>query len=173
MHIIRRMQVFGSASRVRRSSRVAQGTPLRSSVDNVASVLTVTIGHEEDYDSTNDSRAARGLTDADLVGGADDAITWRVSRRARRREARRPRAWSAVDRWTRTGGAAEPRQLRLAAEGEAQPEPGLLGTEVRHARRGPARDVVGRLRAPAYAARTYPSMSPSARKDSACFFRQA
>ncbi|GGW10504.1 beta-galactosidase [Streptomyces capoamus] len=46
--------------------------------DNVLSVLTVNMGHEEDYNSTNGNKAPRGLTRASLVGAPLTSVTWRV-----------------------------------------------------------------------------------------------
>ncbi|WEO93383.1 beta-galactosidase [Streptomyces sp. FXJ1.172] len=46
--------------------------------DNVISVLTVNMGHEEDYDATNGNKAARGLTSASLVGAPLTSVTWRL-----------------------------------------------------------------------------------------------
>ncbi|MFZ1993488.1 MAG: beta-galactosidase [Solirubrobacteraceae bacterium] len=46
--------------------------------DNVISVLTVNMGHEEDYNSTNANKTARGLTAAALVGSPSTAVTWRI-----------------------------------------------------------------------------------------------
>ncbi|MGW0624230.1 beta-galactosidase [Streptomyces sp. NPDC002765] len=46
--------------------------------DNVLSVLTVNMGHEEDYNSTNGNKAPRGLTSASLVGAPLTSVTWRV-----------------------------------------------------------------------------------------------
>ncbi|HVV17920.1 MAG TPA: beta-galactosidase [Pseudonocardiaceae bacterium] len=46
--------------------------------DNVLSVLTVNMGHEEDYNSTNGNKTARGLTSATLNGAPTDTITWRL-----------------------------------------------------------------------------------------------
>ena len=51
---------------------------LKASGDNVLSVLTVNMGHEEDYNSTNGNKTARGLTTAALTGDPFNAITWRV-----------------------------------------------------------------------------------------------
>jgi hypothetical protein len=51
---------------------------LRTSGDNVLSVLTVNMGHEEDYNSTNGNKTARGLTSAALTGAPLTSITWRV-----------------------------------------------------------------------------------------------
>ena len=41
---------------------------LQAHGDNVLSVLTVNMGHEEDYNSTNGNKTARGLTSASLTG---------------------------------------------------------------------------------------------------------
>ncbi len=46
--------------------------------DNVVSVLTVNMGHEEDYNSSNGNKTARGLTSASLVGAPLTAVTWRL-----------------------------------------------------------------------------------------------
>ena len=46
--------------------------------DNVVSVLTVNMGHEEDYNSTNGNKTARGLTSASLVGAPLTPVTWRL-----------------------------------------------------------------------------------------------
>ena len=51
---------------------------LKASGDNVLSVLTVNMGHEEDYNSTNGNKTARGLTTASLTGAPLTTITWRV-----------------------------------------------------------------------------------------------
>ena len=46
--------------------------------DNVVSVLTVNMGHEEDYNAANGNKAARGLTGATLNGAPLTSLTWRV-----------------------------------------------------------------------------------------------
>ncbi|MGX1479725.1 UNVERIFIED_CONTAM: beta-galactosidase GanA [Streptomyces canus] len=51
---------------------------VRSKGDNVLSVLTVNMGHEEDYNSTNGNKAARGLTSASMVGAPLTSVTWRL-----------------------------------------------------------------------------------------------
>ncbi|WP_433887513.1 beta-galactosidase [Streptomyces sp. CA-111067] len=51
---------------------------LKATGDNVVSVLTVNMGHEEDYNASNGSKAARGLTAASLAGAPLDTITWRL-----------------------------------------------------------------------------------------------
>ena len=51
---------------------------LKSAGGNIVSVLTVNMGHEEDYNSTNGNKAARGLTSASLTGAPLTSITWRL-----------------------------------------------------------------------------------------------
>ena len=51
---------------------------LRADGDNILSVLTVNMGHEEDYNSGNGNKAARGLTTASLLGAPVTPITWRL-----------------------------------------------------------------------------------------------
>jgi beta-galactosidase GanA len=51
---------------------------VRAEGDNVVSVLTVNMGHEEDYNSTNGNKTARGLTSASLVGAPLTSVTWRL-----------------------------------------------------------------------------------------------
>ena len=51
---------------------------VNSNQDNVVSVLTVNMGHEEDYNSTNANKTARGLTTATLTGAASTKVTWRI-----------------------------------------------------------------------------------------------
>jgi beta-galactosidase GanA len=46
--------------------------------DNVLSVLTVNMGHEEDYNESSGNKAARGLTGAMLAGSPMNTITWRL-----------------------------------------------------------------------------------------------
>ena len=50
---------------------------LKGRGDNIVSVLTVNMGHEEDYNEANGNKAARGLTGATLTG-AQTSLTWRV-----------------------------------------------------------------------------------------------
>ncbi|GAB3984340.1 beta-galactosidase [Actinoallomurus acanthiterrae] len=45
--------------------------------DNLISVLTVNMGHEEDYNESSGNKAARGLTGARLVG-SPNTITWKL-----------------------------------------------------------------------------------------------
>jgi beta-galactosidase GanA len=51
---------------------------LKAGGDNILSVLTVNMGHEEDYNSTNGNKAARGLTAASLLAAPLTSITWRL-----------------------------------------------------------------------------------------------
>ncbi|MDT4912843.1 MAG: hypothetical protein QOC66_1971 [Pseudonocardiales bacterium] len=51
---------------------------VKASGDNIVSVLTVNMGHEEDYNSTNGNKAARGLTSASVIGSPLTSITWRL-----------------------------------------------------------------------------------------------
>jgi beta-galactosidase GanA len=51
---------------------------VKASGDNVLAVLTVNMGHEEDYNSTNANKSARGLSAATLTGAPFTAITWRL-----------------------------------------------------------------------------------------------
>ena len=46
--------------------------------DNIISVLTVNMGHEEDYNEANGNKAARGLTGAILNGSPSTALTWKL-----------------------------------------------------------------------------------------------
>jgi beta-galactosidase GanA len=50
---------------------------LKADGDNVLSVLTVNMGHEEDYDDRSENRTARGLSVATLTG-ANEPIAWRI-----------------------------------------------------------------------------------------------
>jgi len=46
--------------------------------DNVVSVLTVDMGHEEDYNATGENRTARGIVSAVPRGAPAGAIAWRL-----------------------------------------------------------------------------------------------
>src|SRR5262249_39266814 len=46
--------------------------------DNIVSVLTVNMGHEEDYNESNGNKAARGLIGASLDGAPLGAVTWKL-----------------------------------------------------------------------------------------------
>ena len=51
---------------------------LKQNGDNIVSVLTVNMGHEEDYNSSNNNTSARGLTSASLLGAPLTSVTWRL-----------------------------------------------------------------------------------------------
>ncbi|MBM9510390.1 beta-galactosidase [Actinacidiphila acididurans] len=51
---------------------------LHTGADNVLSVLTVNMGHEEDYNESSGNKAARGLTGAMLTGDPLNTVTWRL-----------------------------------------------------------------------------------------------
>ncbi|MFH8341789.1 beta-galactosidase [Streptomyces sp. AM6-12] len=51
---------------------------VKNGADNVVSVLTVDMGHEEDYTPHSGNKAARGLTGATLLGTAFNSLTWRL-----------------------------------------------------------------------------------------------
>jgi hypothetical protein len=51
---------------------------LRPDGDNIVSVLTVNMGHEEDYNSANGNKAARGLLSAAISGAPLTSVTWRL-----------------------------------------------------------------------------------------------
>ena len=51
---------------------------LRAGADNVLSVLVENMGHNEDYNSADSHKEARGLTGATLIGAPLGAITWRL-----------------------------------------------------------------------------------------------
>ena len=50
---------------------------LKGTGDNIVSVLTVNMGHEEDYNESNGNKAARGLVGASILG-AQTSLTWRL-----------------------------------------------------------------------------------------------
>ena len=49
--------------------------------DNVVSVLTVNMGHEEDYHESGENRTGRGIVFATPLGTPPDAISWRIQGR--------------------------------------------------------------------------------------------
>ena len=51
---------------------------LKTGGDNVLSVLTVNMGHEEDYNAASGNKAARGLVGAAFTGTPNESITWRL-----------------------------------------------------------------------------------------------
>lgn len=50
--------------------------------DNVVAVLTVNMGHEEDYNSKGENRTARGIVAATPLGAPSTSIRWRLQGRA-------------------------------------------------------------------------------------------
>ena len=70
--------VFLGSSTTSRADFTFPAGALRGSGDNVLSVLTVNMGHEEDYNSANGNKAARGLTTATLLGAPVTPVTWRL-----------------------------------------------------------------------------------------------
>jgi beta-galactosidase GanA len=69
---------LGSATKDGQSTYTFPAGVLKTKGDNVVSVLTVNMGHEEDYNASNGNKAARGLTGASLVGDPLGTITWRL-----------------------------------------------------------------------------------------------
>lgn len=51
---------------------------MHDGADNVISVLTVNMGHEEDYNEAGGNKAARGLIGARLAGAPLNTITWKL-----------------------------------------------------------------------------------------------
>jgi beta-galactosidase GanA len=49
--------------------------------DNVVSILTVNMGHEEDYQSKGENRTGRGIVFATPLGMPPDAVSWRIQGR--------------------------------------------------------------------------------------------
>ncbi|HEY2298438.1 MAG TPA: beta-galactosidase [Jatrophihabitans sp.] len=68
---------LGSSTSGRADFSFPEGA-LKTSGDNILSVLTVNMGHEEDYNSTNGNKAARGLKAASISGSPLTSVTWRV-----------------------------------------------------------------------------------------------
>ncbi len=68
---------------VQRSEEGAFGFPanLIERGDNVVSVLTVNMGHEEDYQSKGENRTGRGIVFATPLGAPVAAVTWRIQGR--------------------------------------------------------------------------------------------
>lgn len=69
---------LGSATKDGQATYTFPPGTLKANGDNVISVLTVNMGHEEDYNASNGNKAARGLTGASLVGDPLGTITWRL-----------------------------------------------------------------------------------------------
>ncbi|HKS50067.1 MAG TPA: beta-galactosidase [Amycolatopsis sp.] len=70
--------VFLGSSTTGTGDFVLPANALKTGEDNVLSVLTVNMGHEEDYNSTNNNKSARGLTGATLTGAPLTSISWRL-----------------------------------------------------------------------------------------------
>src|SRR5262249_35131215 len=51
---------------------------VKTGAGNEISVLTVNMGHEEDYNASNGNKAARGMTGAVLTGDPLNTVTWRL-----------------------------------------------------------------------------------------------
>jgi beta-galactosidase GanA len=51
---------------------------VKATGDNIVSVLTVNMGHEEDYNASNGNKAARGLIGAAMLGAPLTSLTWRL-----------------------------------------------------------------------------------------------
>jgi beta-galactosidase GanA len=49
--------------------------------DNVVSILTVNMGHEEDYHSKGENRTGRGIVFATPLSAAPNAVSWRIQGR--------------------------------------------------------------------------------------------
>jgi beta-galactosidase GanA len=49
--------------------------------DNVVSILTVNMGHEEDYQSKGENRTGRGIVFATPLGIPPNAVSWRIQGR--------------------------------------------------------------------------------------------
>jgi beta-galactosidase GanA len=69
---------LGSATSDGQKTYTFPAGAVKTGADNVISVLTVDMGHEEDYNESNGSKAARGLTGAELVGDPLNTVTWRI-----------------------------------------------------------------------------------------------
>ncbi|AHH95940.1 beta-galactosidase [Kutzneria albida] len=68
---------LGSSADARHEFAFPAGTVLGQG-DNVVSVLTVNMGHDEDYNPSNGNKSARGLLGAALTGAPLTPITWRL-----------------------------------------------------------------------------------------------
>ena len=70
--------VFLGSSTTGAATSPSRPARVKADGDNVVSVLTVNMGHEEDYNSTNGNKAARGLTGATWSAAPLASITWRL-----------------------------------------------------------------------------------------------
>jgi len=69
---------LGSSTKDGQATYAFPAGSLKARGDNVISVLTVNMGHEEDYYESSGNKAARGLTAAGLVGAPLNTVTWRL-----------------------------------------------------------------------------------------------
>ncbi|MGI8414728.1 MAG: beta-galactosidase, partial [Nakamurella sp.] len=69
---------LGSATKDGQATYTFPAGSLKAKGDNVISVLTVNMGHDEDYNASNGNKAARGLTGASLVGNPLGTVSWRL-----------------------------------------------------------------------------------------------
>jgi beta-galactosidase GanA len=70
-------QFLGSSSAGQQTFTFPAGS-VHAGADNVLSVLVENMGHNEDYNSGDSHKEARGLTGASLTGAPLSAITWRI-----------------------------------------------------------------------------------------------
>jgi beta-galactosidase GanA len=70
-------QFLGTATSGQKTFTFPAGA-VRTGADNVLSVLVENMGHNEDYNSGDSHKEARGLTGATLTGSPLGAITWRI-----------------------------------------------------------------------------------------------
>jgi beta-galactosidase GanA len=70
--------VFLGSSTIGSGDFVFPAGSVTSQGDNIVSVLTVDMGHEEDYNASNGNKAARGLIGASLIGTPLTSLTWRL-----------------------------------------------------------------------------------------------
>jgi beta-galactosidase GanA len=70
-------QFLGSTSAGQQTFAFPAGA-VRNGADNVVSVLVENMGHNEDYNSGDSHKEARGLTGARLTGSPLSTITWRI-----------------------------------------------------------------------------------------------
>jgi beta-galactosidase GanA len=69
---------LGSSTSDRTTTYAFPAGLVHSGPNNVLSVLTVNMGHEEDYNEASGNKAARGLVGAALTGAPLNTITWRL-----------------------------------------------------------------------------------------------
>ncbi|MEV4313654.1 beta-galactosidase [Actinocrispum sp. NPDC049592] len=69
---------FLGSSNTSRKTFEFPASAVRKDADNVVSVLVENMGHNEDYNSNDTHKEARGLTGAVLTGAPLTALTWRI-----------------------------------------------------------------------------------------------